>query len=583
MLDGFRKHSQSLMLIVLVASVATIFGVGFGPGAQGCQTSNLQVTYAARVWGRTLNDTDFISALTSLQSFIPPFLADNPAVVGAARQGALDGLIERELLAHEAERLGMRVTEQQVTDEFRNCRFYVTVGVGAEDTIGIRSGLLPLPATMCGGVGDAFDYNVFERTSRRFFRRTVSDLRATTERELLAERMRNAVRASVQISDEELWREYQRTHDQMAVKYLRFNLAFYRNLVRDDDPAQVAAWAQAHEADVTQQWTRRRDALRGLRREIRVRHILVRYPDSASDAQKAEARAKADWILAQLRAPGGDFVRMARLYSDDPGSWRAGGELGWRQPDGAQGYVAEFTTAANALQVGGISPVTETQFGCHIIQLLGVREGDVSEVDGKRDLARTLFRDARAAELAQEAAAAALTALRAGTFDEVARTLGQTALREFYRGELPTAVTVREGVTLSPLERTDLDAPAARESELFARNGTVVSDLDRGEVLTRAAFTLTDAAPFVTAPVKAGDDWFVMRYKDGSRTVATREEFARQRQELLSTTYASMLAARQRQALVAYIARLRQEAEHANQVRIGNSPRLRAPAGDAEQ
>ena len=124
----------------------------------------------------------------------------------------------------------------------------------------IGSGLLPLPASMCGGVGDAFDYNVFERTARRFFRRTVSDLRASTERELLAERMRNAVRASVQVSDEELWREYQRTHDQMAVKYLRFNLAFYRNLVRDDDPEQVANWAVAHEADISTQWLRRRDA-----------------------------------------------------------------------------------------------------------------------------------------------------------------------------------------------------------------------------------------------------------------------------------------------------------------------------------
>ncbi len=583
MLEGFRKHSQSLMLIVLVASVATIFGVGFGPGAQGCQSGSLQVTYAARVWGRTLNDADFISALNSLQSFIPPFLADNPAVVGAARQGALDGLIERELLAHEAERLGMRVTEQQVSEEFRNCRFYVTVGVGAEDTIGIRSGLLPLPATMCGGVGDAFDYSVFERTARRFFRRTVSDLRVTTERELLAERMRNAVRASVQISDEELWREYQRTHDQMAVKYLRFNLAFYRNLVRDDDPEQVAAWARAHEADVTRQWERRRDSLRGLRREIRVRHILVRFPDSATDAQKSEARAKAEWILAQLRR-GGDFVRMARLYSDDPGSWRAGGELGWRQPEGAQGFVEEFTTAANALQVGGISPVTETQHGYHIIQLLGVREGDVSEADGKRDLARSLFRDARAAEMAQEAATQSLTRLRTGSFDEAARSLNQAALREFFRGEVPEPVTVQPGVTLGPVERTDLDAPALRESELFARNGAVVSDLERGDVLTRAAFALTDAAPLVASPIRASDDWFVLRYKDGSRTVATREEFARQRQELLSTTYASMLAARQRQALVAYIARLRQEAEHANGIRIGNSPRLRAPqGGDAEQ
>ena len=80
----------------------------------------------------------------------------------------------------------------------------------------------------------------------------------------------------------------------------------------------------------------------------------------------------------------------------------------------------------------------------------------------------------------------------------------------------------------------------------------------------------------------SGDDWFVLRFKDGSRTVATREEFARQRQELLSTVARSALVARQRDAIVQYVTRLRSDAEHEGQVRIGNSPRLRAPAPDAE-
>ncbi len=110
-----------------------------------------------------------------------------------------------------------------------------------------------------------------------------------------------------------------------------------------------------------------------------------------------------------------------------------------------------------------------------------------------------------------------------------------------------------------------------------------MSDVEHGEPLTPSRSPSTSEHPLVAAPLQVGDDWFVLRFKDGSRTVATREEFARQRQELLSTTYASMLAARQRQALVAYIARLRQEAEHANQVRIGNSPRLRPSAENAEE
>ena len=578
MLEGFRKHSNSFFLIVLIASVATIFGVG--PGSASCSQGSLKVTYAAKVHGRTLSESDFVAAV----GMVPRIMRaseENPAVAGAIRQGALDGLIERELLAHEAERLGMRVTEEMVNEEFRNCRFYASVGVGAEPVLGVQSGRVELPPSSCGGVGDRFDFPQFERVARRLFRRTVADLREAMVREMLAQRMRDSVRASVQLSDEDMWRDYQRSHDQMAVRYLRYNLNFYRNLVRDDDAAQVEAWAGQHTDEIQRQWERRRESLRGLRREFRSRHILVKYPEGATDAQKAEVRARAEAIRAQLVA-GGDFVRLARLYSDDPGNWREGGMLPWTAVEGSN-FDAAFVRAATALQPNGISPVTETPFGAHIIQLLAFREGDVPEAEAKRDIARTLFRETRGAELAREAARATLERMRTATnLDEVGTQAHAAALREFFRGEVPGPVTLANNVTLAPVERTDLDAPTLQDSEVFARNGFVVSDVERAEMLTSIAFGLTQESPVVREPVQAGDDWFLMRFKDGSRTVATREEFGRQRQELLSSVNASALAARQRDVLVQYVTHLRQEAEHDGQVRIGNSPRLRAPAPGQE-
>ncbi len=575
MLEGFRRHSNSFFLVVLVASVAAIFGVG--PGSQSCSQGSLKVTYAAKVHGRTISESDFVAAV----GMVPRIMRateENPAVAGAIRQGALDGLIERELLAHEAERMGIRVTEEMVNEEFRNCRFYASVGVGAEPVLGVQSGRVELPPSSCGGVGEQFDFTQFERVARRLFRRTVSDLRETMVREMLAQRMRDSVRATVQLSDEEMWRDYQRTHDQMAVRFLRFNLSFYRNLVRDDDAAQVEAWAGQHADEINRQWERRRESLRGLRREFHARHILVKYPEGATDAQKAEVRARAEAVRAQLVA-GGDFVRLARLYSDDPGNWREGGMLPWTAVEGSS-FDAGFVRAATALAPNGISPVTETPFGAHVIQLLAFREGDVPEAEAKRDIARTLFRETRGAELSREAARGALERLRGGaSLDDVSAAVHAAALREFYRGEVPaTAPAVAGVVSLNPVERADLDAPTLRDSEVFARNGFVVNDVERAEMLTSVAFSLTQASPLVREPVQAGDDWFVMRFKDGSRAVATREEFGRQRQELLSTVNASGLAARQRDVLVQYVTHLRQDAEHEGQVRIGNSPRLRAPA-----
>jgi hypothetical protein len=471
----------------------------------------------------------------------------------------------------------MRVTDDMVNEEFRNCRFYASVGVGAEPILRVQSGRVELPPSSCGGVGDRFDFTQFERIARRLFRRTVVDLREMMVREMLAQRMRDAVRATVQLSDEEMWGDYQRTHDQMAVRFVRFELNFFRALVRDDDAAQVAAWAGQHTEEIQRQWERRRESLRGLHREFHARHILLKYPEGATDAQKAEIRARAEAVRVQLVA-GGDFVRLARLYSDDPGSWREGGMLPWTAAEGSN-FDAGFVRAATALAPNGVSPVTETPFGAHIIQLLAFREGDVAEAEAKRDIARTLFRETRGAELAREAARTSLDRMRTATnLDEVGRAANAAALAEFYRGEVPGPMALANGVALTAVERTDLHAPTLQDSEVFARNGFVVNDVERAELLTSVAFGLSQEHPFAREPVQAGDDWFVMRFKDGSRTVATREEFGRQRQELLSTVNASALAVRQRDVLVQYVTHLRQDAEHEGQVRIGNSPRLRAPA-----
>lgn len=578
MLEGFQKYSQTLFMVILLATVVA-FGLSWGPGSQGCSQGKIAVTYVAKVHDRVITEQEFVSASAVLRNFVRD--DENPLTSGALRQGALDGLIERELLAHEAERMGFHVTEADVNAEFAKCHFYLTVGSGAETVLGVASGPLDRyisPNSCSSNNTPTFEFAAFERLSRRLFRRTVADLRESTAREMLAWRMRLAVASSVQVSDEELWRDYQRTHDQMAVKYMRFSSAFYRNLVRDDDQAAVDAWAAAHADDVNRMYERRRDTLRGLQRELRVRHILVNFPEGATNAQKAESRARVDAIRARLVA-GEDFTRLARLYSGDPGSWRAGGDMGWQSHEAQQRLVEPFRNAMTALAVNALSEPVETQYGFHIIQVTGAREGDVPEADAKRDIARTLYREARATELIAEAARAALARVRGGAdLTTVARELHDAALREFYRGEVPAAQTLANNVTLAPADRSELEVPELKESEQFSRNGMVLSDVDNPDALTTAAFRLTDAEPLVAEPLHVGEDWFILRYKDNSRTTATREEFARQRQELLSQS--SLLSTRQREAITLYIARLRSEAEHAGRVRLGNSDRIRPPSND---
>lgn len=99
---------------------------------------------------------------------------------------------------------------------------------------------------------------------------------------------------------------------------------------------------------------------------VRVRHILVRFDPKGSPADKEKAREKAANILKRAQ-DGEDFAKLAAEYSEDPGSKAQGGDLGWV----TQGQtVPTFEQAAFALKKpNDLSPVVESQFGFHIIQM----------------------------------------------------------------------------------------------------------------------------------------------------------------------------------------------------------------------
>lgn len=91
-----------------------------------------------------------------------------------------------------------------------------------------------------------------------------------------------------------------------------------------------------------------------------------------------EERDRVRGELAELRErvlKGDNFAMLARLYSQDPGSAPKGGELGFF---GRGKMVAEFEAAAFALKPGEVSPIVETQFGFHIIQLIERRGNTIN-------------------------------------------------------------------------------------------------------------------------------------------------------------------------------------------------------------
>jgi peptidyl-prolyl cis-trans isomerase SurA len=97
------------------------------------------------------------------------------------------------------------------------------------------------------------------------------------------------------------------------------------------------------------------------------RHILIRTTPELDDDGARE-------LLTKLRTEimnGADFAKLAKQYSQDPGSKNKGGDLGWADP-GA--YVESFEDVISRLKPGEISEPFPSQYGWHIVQLLGRRE-----------------------------------------------------------------------------------------------------------------------------------------------------------------------------------------------------------------
>ncbi|NWG72984.1 MAG: peptidylprolyl isomerase, partial [Parvularculaceae bacterium] len=104
--------------------------------------------------------------------------------------------------------------------------------------------------------------------------------------------------------------------------------------------------------------------------ERRARHILIAVPADATAQQKAQAREKADKLLAAARQSPKGFADLAEKNSEDPGSAVEGGDLGFF-PRGRM--VKAFDDAVFGMQVGEIAGPIETQYGFHVIKLEAIQ------------------------------------------------------------------------------------------------------------------------------------------------------------------------------------------------------------------
>ncbi|MCE2714666.1 MAG: peptidylprolyl isomerase [Acidibacter sp.] len=106
--------------------------------------------------------------------------------------------------------------------------------------------------------------------------------------------------------------------------------------------------------------------------QTRARHILLK-PTEIQDDATVEQRLRE---VRERILKGEDFAVLAKTLSEDPGSGAEGGDLGWTAPGT---FVPEFDAVLASLRENEISEPIRTQFGWHIVQLLGKRQYDSTD------------------------------------------------------------------------------------------------------------------------------------------------------------------------------------------------------------
>lgn len=228
-----------------------------------------------------------------------------------------------------------------------------------------------------------------------------------------------------------------------------------------------------------------KDSLPGQEETVDISHIL-KIPEPSEESLK-RAYDRASEILNQLRN-GADFGEMAMKYSEDIGTKKRGGDLGWA----VRGtFVPEFEEVAFKLHPNEISDIVQTQFGFHIIQLL--------ERQGEKIHARHILIQVNTEQSDEERTIRFLDSLRseimAGniSFEEAALKysddpnvekdkgrLGEYVVKEFRIPEFMDAIkNVKEGEITPPI-RTEYGYHLIRvNKKTSARKLELVNDWDK--------------------------------------------------------------------------------------------------------
>ena len=372
MFDFIRKHTKWTMalLFLLIVPSFVLVGMNSNPAAE-------KGTVVAKVDGTEITqpewDREHIKEVDRLRISMPtvdPKLLDSPE----ARYATLERMVRDRVIAVAADKLKLSTSDQHLARELQNSPEIAALrrpdgGLDMERYRQLLSaqGLSP----------EMFEANVRSDLSRRqvlagvtgsgLVVNTAAELALNAffeKREVQLARFNAAdYAAKLNPSDADIEQFYKaneklfRAPEQANVEYVLLDLD------------TVAKGITVNEADLRTYYEQNSKQLSSAE-ERRASHILITAAATAPAAQREQAKARAEELLAGIQKSPDTFAEVARKNSQDPGSAPNGGDLDFF----ARGaMVKPFEDTAFSMKKGDISGVVASDFGFHIIKLTDVK------------------------------------------------------------------------------------------------------------------------------------------------------------------------------------------------------------------
>jgi peptidyl-prolyl cis-trans isomerase D len=557
MLSFFRKGGTGQVVIgAVVFAVIIVFVMEFRPGRQG--SSSFSRNCAVTVLDSCVDRKEFFAAFGLT---VPREVPQKSVKEMGLRKAVIDGLIERELLLKEADRLGISISLEETDKELAEGRARVSLPSAQASFLSYQLRLtedwvrlLPVKSQQT----KEFDYAIYERVVRNMTNRSPKEFKEMQQREIIAQRMRDLVKSRVRIADNEAYTVWERDKNTARARVAEVKRDWFGKWVVDPSDAAVDDWAAKNTKQVDETW---KLAQAGWKADCTLAsEIIVPVEPESGDDSKKERRQKAEDALAKIKK-GSTFENVAREFSEGAAAaW--GGDLGCLNEDYGPGGK-ELLDAMAKMKTGEVSVVLETPRGFHVVKLNGKLAKEQVEKVGKRSVARRLAIPAMATDLSKEFADKVIEEAKKGTpLEQTVNTLAA----EYAKRRAPAAKkpVMAPGVEApkAPAKKPE-DPPALSDplkphvittAELNIASA-VVEDALPTEIATVKLFELEKTDSLVAKPVATRSGFAVIQLKE--KTKAKKADFDKDRLVIMRT----LRAAKEDDAVQRYIASLRNQAK----------------------